>query len=165
VVEPVSVVPIRDAAGKAYKGYKGDANYRYDVWELPNGKWVEDVITMFDAHRPDMSPEQRRPHPAARRVLSLHQNDMVAYDHPQDGYTIGRVVKFSTSGQVTFAGSREGGALKSRDADNEDRFKYFYKSAGAMKAVNLRQVRVDEIGRVFDPGPQDKASRDSRKGR
>jgi CRISPR-associated endonuclease Csn1 len=165
VVEPVSVVPIRDASGKAYKGYKGDANYRYDVWELPDGKWVGDVITMFDAHRPDATPELRRPHPAARRVLSLHQNDMVAYEHPDDGYTIGRVVKFSTSGQVTFAGSREGGALKARDADQDDRFKYFYKSAGAMKAVGLRQVRVDEIGRVFDPGPQDRASREARKAR
>jgi len=165
IIEPVSVVPIRDEAGKAYKGYKGDANYRYDVWELPNGKWVEDVITMFDAHRTDIPPEQRRPHPAARRVLSLHQNDMVAYNHPAEGYVVGRVVKFSTSGQVTFAGNREAGALKARDADPEDRFKYFYKSAGAMRAVNLRQVRVDEIGQVFDPGPQDKASRDVRKGR
>lgn len=164
IVEPVSVVPIRDAEGRAYKGYKGDANYRYDVWELPNGKWVEDVITMFDAHRPKSNGEDRRPHPAARRVLSLHQNDMVAYEHPEDGYTIARVVKFSTSGQVTFAGNREGGALKARDADRDDPFKYFYKSAGAMKAVKLRQVRVDETGRVFDPGPQDRDSRAARRG-
>ncbi len=162
VIEPISVVPIRDKAGRIYKGYKGDANYRYDVWEMPDGKWVEDVITMFDAHRSEGSPEARRPHPAARRVLSLHQNDMVAYDHPKDGHTIARVVKFSP-GMVAFAGNREGGALKTRDVDPGDPFKYFYKSAGAMRGVNLRQVRVDEVGRVFDPGPQDRASRDARK--
>jgi CRISPR-associated endonuclease Csn1 len=164
VIEPVSVIPILDAEGKAYKAYKGDANYRYDVWELANGKWVEEIISMFDAHQLGWHSKVHAANPAARRVLSLHQNDMVAYDHPQDGPTIGRVVKF-TSGQVTFAGHKEAGALKSRDADREDLFKYFYKAAGAMKAANVRQIRVDEIGRVFDPGPQDKASRDARKGK
>src|SRR5690606_20409897 len=101
--------------------------------------------------------------PAARKVLSLHQNDMVAYQHPQDGYTIGRVVKFSAGGQMALAGNREGGALKARDADPEDTFKYFYKSGGTMRDVQLRQVRIDEIGRVFDPGPQDRESRLLRK--
>ena len=32
-----------------------------------------------------------------------------------------------------------------------------------MKGVKLRQVRVDEIGQVFDPGPQDRDSRAARK--
>lgn len=163
VVEPVSVIAIKDQAGKAYKGYKGDANYRYDVWELPNGKWTHEVVSMFNAHRPDWQSEIRSKNPAARKVLSLHQNDMVAYEHPQDGYTIGRVVKFSAGGQMALAGNREGGALKSRDADPEDRFRYFYKSGGAMRDVQLRQIRVDETGRVFDPGPQDRESRNARK--
>jgi CRISPR-associated endonuclease Csn1 len=75
----------------------------------------------------------------------------------------GRVVKFSGSGQMALAGNREGGALKARDADPEDSFKYFYKSGSAMKDVKLRQIRVDETGRVFDPGPQDRESRLARK--
>ena len=161
IVEPVSVIPIRNSRGVAYKGYKGDANYRYDVWELPSGKWIEEIVSMFDAHRAGWQSAVRRDNPAARRVLSLHQNDMVAYEHPQTGRTIARVVKFS-SGMVAFAGSREGGALKTRDADKDDPFRYFYKAAGAMKGVRLRQVRVNEIGRVFDPGPQDRESRKAR---
>jgi CRISPR-associated endonuclease Csn1 len=163
VAEPVSVIPIRDQAGRAYKGYKGDANYRYDVWELPNGRWVHEVVSMFDAHRPDRQSSVRENHPAARKVLSLHQNDMVAYEHPESGYTVGRVVKFSAAGQMALAGNREAGALKARDADPDDLFKYFYKSGGAMKEIKLRQVRVDETGRVFDPGPQDRESRLARK--
>jgi CRISPR-associated endonuclease Csn1 len=163
VIEPLSVIPIRDPAGRPYKAYKGDANYRYDVWELPNGKWVHEVVSMFDAHRLDWQSAVRDGNPAARKVLSLHQNDLVAYEHPRDGHTIGRVVKFSASGQLTLAGNREGGALKARDADPEDPFKYFYKSGSAMKEIKLRQVRVDETGRVFDPGPQDRASRLARK--
>ncbi len=87
---------------------------------------------------------------------------MVAYEHPSDGYTIARVVKVN-SGMFALAGNREGGALKSRDTDPEDRSKYFYKSAGAMKAVKLRRVHVDEIGRAFDAGPQDRDSRAQRK--
>jgi CRISPR-associated endonuclease Csn1 len=162
VTEALNVIPIRNADGRAYKAYKGDANYRYDVWELTNGKWVEDIVTMYEAHQPGWTSTVHREHPAARKVLSLQQNDMVAYEHPSDGYTIGRVVKFS-SGMVAFAGSREGGALKSRDVDPDDRFKYFYKAASAMKGVKLRQIRVDEIGQVFDPGPQDRESRFARK--
>ena len=118
---------------------------------------------MFDAHDRSWTSAVHIHHPAARRVLSLKQNDMVAYDHPQDGPTIGRVVKFSQSGQMTFAPHKEAGALKARDADPEDRFRYFYKSGSAMKDIGLRQVRVDEIGRVFDPGPRDKEARNARK--
>lgn len=163
VTEVLNVIPIRDAEGRAYKAYKGDANYRYDVWELPNGKWVEEILSMFDAHQPGWQSKVHAENPAARRVLSLHQNDMVAYEHPQDGLVIGRVVKF-TAGKVSFAGNRDGGALKARDADPNDSFKYFGKSASAMKAAKVRQVRVDEIGQLFDPGPQDRESRAERKG-
>jgi CRISPR-associated endonuclease Csn1 len=161
IAEALNVVPIRDSAGRAYKGYKGDANYRYDVWELANGKWVEEVVSMFEAHDRNWTSAVRSAHPAARKVLSLHQNDMVAYEHPIEGYTIARVVKFS-AGQVTFAGNREAGALKARDADKGDPFRYFYKTAGAMRDIKVRQVRVDELGHVFDPGPQDKTSRKAR---
>jgi len=161
VTETLSVIPISDLDGIAYKAYKGDANHRYDVWELPNGKWVEEIVSVFEAHQTDWTSKVHTDNPAARKVLSLHQNDMVAYEHPSDGYTIGRVVKFS-SGMVAFAGSREGGALKARDADKLDPFRYFYKAAGAMKSVRMREVRVDEIGRVFDPGPQDRDSRKQR---
>ncbi len=162
VLETLSVIPIRNTEGRAYKAYKGDANYRYDVWELPSGKWVEEIVSMFEAHQAGWTSRVHADNPAARRVLSLHQNDMVAYEHPFDGYTIGRVVKFS-SGMVAFAGNREGGALKARDADKEDTFKYFYKAAGAMKGVKMRQVRVDETGLLFDPGPQDRESKALRK--
>jgi CRISPR-associated endonuclease Csn1 len=162
VVETLNVIPIRDEAGRAYKAYKGDANYRYDVWELPNGRWVEEILSMFDAHQSGWKSAVQAQNPAARRVLSLKQNDMVAYEHPQDGPTVGRVVKFS-SGMVAFAAHKEGGALKARDADKEDGFRYFYKAAGAMKTAKVRQVRIDEIGQVFDPGPQDRESRLARK--
>lgn len=174
VTEPLTVIPIRDQNGHIYKGYKGDSNYRYDVWELPGGKWVtnwknEDgkalssVISTFDAHQ---SVELPRPHPAARKILSLHQNDLLAIEHAGEGRKLMRVVKFGQNGQITLAEHQQAGDLKRRDAalNDEDPFKYFAPTAGGLKKVKARQVRVDEIGRVLDPGfPARTAHRKTRK--
>lgn len=163
VTETLSVIPIRDGQGRAYKGYKGDANFRYDVWELPDGKWVADVVSMFDAHRADYTPDARKPHPAARKVLSLKQNDMVAYSHPSDGTTIGVVVKFGQNGQITLVPHKDAGDLKRRDSRPDDPFKYYAPTPGGLKKIGLRQIRVDEIGHVLDPGPQDREARSTRR--
>lgn len=159
VVEPLTVIPIRDASGRAYKGYKGDSNYRYDVWELPDGKWTACVVSMFEAHQPG---EQRRPHPAARKVLSLHRDDILAVERTSGARELVRVVKFSEK-QFAVAPPHESGALKARDADPGDPFKYSYPSPNTLKTLRARQVRVDELGRVFDPGfPARKAVRPTR---
>ncbi|WP_438725746.1 type II CRISPR RNA-guided endonuclease Cas9 [Parasphingorhabdus sp. DH2-15] len=164
--EPLNIIPVRDKQGNAYKGYKGDANARFDVWRLPNGKWVSKwkdregmehsgVISMFDMHQRDR--DEPKPHPAARRVLSLRQNDLIAVERNGGTREIMRVVKFSGSGQITFAADNEAGALKARDAEPKDidPFKYFYSSASGLQKVKARQIRLDELGRIFDPGPRD----------
>jgi CRISPR-associated endonuclease Csn1 len=174
VVEPLTVIPIRDRNGHIYKGYKGDSNYRYDVWELPDGKWVANwrdqdgqamssVVSMFDAHQ---GAELPRPHPAARKVLSLHQNDLLAIEREGETMKLMRVVKFGQNGQITLAEHQESGDLKRRDAAprDDDPFKYFSPTSGGLKKVKARQVRIDEIGRVLDPGfPARTARRKTRK--
>ena len=154
VREPLSVIPVRDKAGRAYKAYKGDSNARFDVWRLPDGKWVSDIVSTFDAHQPDQS--SRRPHPAAKKVLSLRQNDMIAIERDGGAREIVRVVKFSSDGSLHLAPPNEGGALKARDAASLDidPFKYIKTSAGPLKKNNARQVRIDPLGRIFDPGPR-----------
>src|SRR3546814_14085782 len=57
VREGLKVIPVRDKSGVAYKGYKGDANARFDVWQLPDGKWTAAVVSMLDAHRHDFITE------------------------------------------------------------------------------------------------------------
>ncbi|OJY71676.1 MAG: type II CRISPR RNA-guided endonuclease Cas9 [Sphingobium sp. 66-54] len=162
VREPLNVIPIRDKTGRAYKAYKGDANARYDVWCLPNGKWVtswkdrggcerSSIISMFDAHQ---SAEEPRPHPAARKVLSLRQNDLLAIERDGGAPEIVRVVKFSTNGSIALAPANEGGALKARDAAPDDPFHYIYSSGGGLKKLKARQIRIDPLGRIFDPGPR-----------
>lgn len=154
VREPLSVIPIKDAQGRVYKAYKGDSNARFDVWRLPDGKWVSDIVSMFDAHQPGQA--DRRPHPAAKKVLSLRQNDMLAIERDGGSREIVRVVKFSSIGTVALAHDNEAGALKARDAapNDDDPFKYILKTAGGLKKIKARQVRVDPLGRIFDPGPR-----------
>jgi CRISPR-associated endonuclease Csn1 len=154
VREPLSVIPVKDKNGRAYKAYKGDSNARFDVWRLPDGKWVSDIVSTFDAHQPDQA--HRRPHPAAKKVLSLRQNDMIAIERDGGAREIVRVVKFSTKGSLQLAHSTEAGALKARDASAQDvdPFKYINSSAGGLKRLDARQVRIDPLGRIFDPGPR-----------
>ena len=154
VREALNVIPIRDKEGRPYKAYKGDSNARYDVWRLPDGKWVTDIVSMFDAHSPEAS--NRRPHPAAKKVLSLRQNDMLAIERDSGEAQIVRVVKFSRSGLI-LAGQNEAGPLKARDAatNEADPFRYISASATSLKREKARQVRIDPLGRVFDPGPRD----------
>jgi hypothetical protein len=64
-----------------------------------------------------------------------------------------RVVKMS--GQtITLADHIEAGALKKRNEDKDDLFKYLEKSANTLIGMGLRKVGVDEIGRLTDPGPR-----------
>lgn len=161
LTEPLSVIGIKDRDGKVYKGYKGDANQRYDVWETLDGKWHAEVVSMFDAHQPGWQSRFHAENPTARRVLRLQQDDMVALNAPDGGRLLVRVVKFRQNGQITFAGHNESGNLKARDAasNEQDPFKYISRMASSLKDCGCRQVRIDATGQVFDPGPQDRASR------
>ena len=109
---------------------------------------------MFKAHQPGFAPP--RPHPAAKKILDLRQNDLLAIERDGERQIV-RVVKFSESGQVTLAAHNESGALKARDAASNDidPFKYVAPTAGGLKRLRARQVRVDPLGRVFDPGSRD----------
>ncbi len=159
IAETLSLIPVRDKNGKIYKGFKGNSNYRYDVWETLDNKWHCEVISMFDIHQQGWQSEFHKKHPTARRVLSLKKDDMVAYEHPIDGYVIGRVVKFVADGRIYFANHKESGSLKSRDTDKNDPFKYLERRASGLQKIKCRQVRIDETGRISDPGPRDRLSR------
>ena len=152
MVEDLAVVPINDRrTGKPYKAHKPDGNAFADLYRLPTGQCTAVVIRRFDANQPDFDPGKFRPHPAAKKLMRLHIDDMVAL---QDAgrRKILRVVKMS--GQtITLAEHHEGGALKERDEDKNDPFKYLARAANTLIGMGLRKVGVDEIGRLTDPGP------------
>ncbi len=153
MVEELAVVPINDRrTGKPYKAYKPDGNAFADLYRLPTGRCTAIVIRRFDANQPDFDPAKFRPHPAAKKLLRLHIDDMVALEDAGRRRIL-RVVKMS--GQtVTLADHQEGGALKKRNDDKDDPFKYLEKSANTLIGMGLRKIGVDEIGRLTDPGPR-----------
>lgn len=151
VIEPLSVIPIRDREGVAYKGYKGDSNYRCDVWEMPDGKWVSEVISMFEAHQPGWTSRIKAGCPTARKVLRLHKDDILAVETASERRLM-KVLQLWQNGQVTLVPPNEGGDLRARSRNGDDPFEYTSPTAGGLKKLRARQVRVDEAGRVFDPG-------------
>lgn len=151
VIEPLSVIPIRDREGVAYKGYKGDSNYRCDVWELPDGKWLPEVISMFEAHQPGWASSIKAGYPTARKVLRLHKDDILAVESGGERRLM-KVLQLWQNGQVTLVPPNEGGDLRTRSKNTDDPFQYTSPTAGGLKKLRARQVRVDEAGRVFDPG-------------
>lgn len=145
----LNVIPIRDDQGKIYKAYKGNANALYTVWERPDGKWVHDVVSAFTYHQADYTPS--RPHPAARKVLTLRQNDLIAIE--QGGARrIMRVQKYGQNGQIFLIEHHEAGKMSDRAKSPDDPFNFWGPAASSLKALKARQVRIDPLGRVFDPG-------------
>jgi len=153
--KPLAVISIRDKTGKAYKGYQGDSNSRYDVWRLPDGKWIHVVISTFDIHQANFDDLARRPHPSAKKILSLRQNDLIAIEKDGGPRQIMRFQKFRQNGQISLVEHNETGDMAKRNKDPDDPFKFFEPSAGKLRKMNARQVRVDPLGRVFDPGPHE----------
>lgn len=147
LVETVSVVPISDESGKVYKGYKPDSNLRYEIWRLPDGSVTHHTVLTFDAHKPGPAS---RPHPAARKLISLHKGDMVRLDNSKFGPVIATVEKFDANGTIELVPHNEANASDRYRKDKEDL--YIRLRARSALTSGLRRVFVDEMGRVRDPG-------------
>jgi CRISPR-associated endonuclease Csn1 len=153
VKERLNVIRILDRNGKAYKAYKGDSNDYMEVWRLPNGEWEGQIVPTFDANRPN-SGGRLRPHPAAKKLMTLYNDDMVRLvDESGEERTL-RIVKMSKQ-TVVMADHMEAGNLKDRDAEKNDvdPFKYFSKNVASLRNLKFRKLRVSPSGIAHDPGP------------
>jgi len=154
IVERLSdVIYLRDRKGAPYKAFKGDSNHCMEVWRLPDGAWHGEIVSTFEANRSDGAGGPERPHPAAKRLMRLFNDDLVRMIDPKEGTeAFMRVVKMS--GQTVYlAPHNEGGSLKARDSDKNDPFKYRAVTVARMKEAKARKIAVDPTGRVRDPGP------------
>ena len=153
IAEVASPVWITHGNGRHKKGYLPGGNDRFEVWELPDGKWDAEVVTTFDAHRPDFVPQMRLTHHNARKIMSLKKGDMVAYDDPDSGERVIAIVrKFDQRNkQLYLDPHNEAGNLDERERAKT--YKPLRARPNPLKKYKPRQVRVDEIGQVFDPGP------------
>lgn len=140
-------VEIADPTGRPFKAYKGDSNYCYEIWRMPDGRPKVVIVTTFDAHK---STDQR-PHPAAKRLLRLFKRDMVAIERDGD-IQICYVQKFDQGHGVYLAPHTESNA-DARNRDKSDPFRLLQMGVGPAIKAKLRRVFVDEMGRIKDPGP------------
>lgn len=141
-------IEVRDKAGKPFKAYKGDSNQCYEIWLMPNGKVVPQVITTFEAHQIGID---KKPHPAAKRLLRFFKRDMVVIEQ-NDKTIIGYVQSMHVANGLMIAPHTEANA-DARHRDKGDNFKFIQMSAAPLVKANIRRVHVDEIGRMRDPGP------------
>jgi CRISPR-associated endonuclease Csn1 len=148
--------------GQPYKRVKLDANHRVEFWRLPatggrSGPVKMKVVPMMlaaadaEAARLKRPVPDRRPHPAAKLLMRLHKDDVVAFGVGEARRLL-RVVKFR-DGQVNLAEVHESGNLKARDAAKDDPFKYVNASVSRFASEQARKVFVDPAGRVLDQGP------------
>jgi CRISPR-associated endonuclease Csn1 len=152
IVETLSVIPtVIDADGKPAKAYKGDANYCYDIFAGAKGKWTGQVVSRFQANQKDFDVAAKTRPDGTALIMRIRGNDMVAMG-TGDARRVFRVVKFSL-GSIALAEHFEAGALKARDADKEDPFKYKTTSPSGLQKSQARLVHVSPAGRLFDPGP------------
>ncbi len=164
VVENLRVIPIKDHAGKPYKGYMPDSNEFVHVWRMRDRSWKLVVVSTFEANqsgfdiedierfRPTSSrgPYRGKPDPAAKYLMRLHKDDMGVLGKGQDR----RIVHVRQIWATTVVLDDHNEAdVDARERRGEmDRSKSSY-SAKKLREQGFRKVRVDEIGRVRDPRP------------
>lgn len=135
--------------GSPLKAYKGDSNYCYEIWRLPDGKVKPQVVTTFEAN----TSTEKRPHPAAKRLLRIFKRDMVAVG--RNGETeVFYVQKLDPVNGLFLAPHNEANA-DARNRNKEDPFRLLQLGAGPIVKAGLRRVHVDELGRIRDPGPRE----------
>ena len=161
-VENLRVIPIEDGEGRPYKGYKADSNEFADIWKMRDRNWKIRVVSTFEANRRDgldiesLRPATSRgkhkgkPDPAAKWLMRLYKGDMGALEDAA-GVRIVKVRKFS-SGSVILDDHNEANVDDRERKGEIDRNKNIY-SATQLYKQGFRLVKVDEIGRVRDPGP------------
>ncbi len=158
ICDELGVVIIRDRkTGKPYKAYKPNGNEFAEVWRMPDGKWRTVIVRRFDANQPDFDLSRLRPHPAAKKLMRLHIDDMGAIGAGIERRLL-RVCKMSTEAgkEYVYLAEHNEGNVDARVREKE--LKYLKESCDGLRKKGFRKVGVDEIGRVTDPGPHRSAT-------
>ncbi len=82
-LQPSARIYIPGPDGMPMKAYKGGSNQCFEFWRGPDGNILSQTITTWECHN---LTTPKRPHPAARRLVRLFKNDMVAIE--KDGTLI-----------------------------------------------------------------------------
>ena len=156
VVHEKRVIPIRDQAGRPYKGYLPGGNKFALVWRMRDGNWRIAVVPTFHANQPgfdieNFRPQYRgRPDPTAKLLMRLRINDMGAFGEGDDRRIV-RVRKIDRDNAYVVLDDHNEADVADRVRRREMQERRYY--AQRLREWGFRKVGVDETGCVLDPGP------------
>ncbi len=157
------VIPIKDASGKAFKGYKPGGNEFAEIWSMPDGSWRTMVVTTFYANQPGFDAANHRPHPAAKRLMRLQIDDMGALGEGKNRRIVRvrqldnnksgpRIVLDNHNEANVDARIRQDARIR-KETKTDGGMKVEVFSAAKLRRFGFRKIHVDELGRVRDRGP------------
>lgn len=148
--ERLSVIPIKDRRnGRPYRYVKGDGNYCYEIFRKPDGRWDGEVISSFEANQRTFTESSSQAQNGMPLVMRLHKDDVLVIE--AEGQTsILRVAQFS-DGKILLARHNEAN-VAARNRDGSDEFKFIQLAPSRLASVKARQVGVNVLGYVNDPG-------------
>lgn len=146
------IIWMKDGNGIPYKAYSPGKNHCIDIYQLSNGKWAGEAITVFQANQSDHDPRWQKRHPDAEFMFRVHKGDLLRVEG--GAADVWRVAQLEISAnRLRLAGHHDGGTLDERHKSDSDPFRWLFLSISKMKERKVRPVRVDIVGRLHDPGP------------
>lgn len=147
LVKPeAAIVVIRDRSGRPYKAYSAGDNLRVEIVEWTDGTWGREIVTAFDANRPDFQLKWQASDPGAKLLWRVHKNDLVKLLVGGEERVM-RVVSLWDK-FLQLAGHQETN-LAERYRDGE--FKWTFGNYDKLKELEFRRVTVGLFGELRDP--------------
>jgi CRISPR-associated endonuclease Csn1 len=154
IEKPSYLVPVKTREGAPYKAYSAGENAFVDIVEMPDGRWIGDATSIFQANQPGTVPRWKTERKEARFVMRVFKSDVLALE--LDGKRTVMVVHRldAAANRFKLAAHNESGNLDQRHADGADPFRWLMASYNTLKSLNTERVRVDELGRVWRVRPE-----------
>lgn len=120
-------------------------NHRLEIWEPPDGKWQVIFLSRLEAAK----GVSLRPHPAAKRVMRLHKDDLIEIQDDDGCRKVMRVVSLEASAKrIKCCEHHEVPNGDKREKDPDDPFRYARIAASKFQKIGLRKLRVKPVMQV-----------------
>lgn len=151
------LVALSDKSGGPYKAYSAGENAFVDIFEMPDGKWAGEAMSVFQANQRDAKLRWREKYPNARFVMRVFKGDLISLDYRGQRTIMVAHRLDAAANRFKLAPHNETGNLDERHNEADDPFRWLMASYNTLKGMNAERVRVDELGRVWRVKPEEAA--------
>lgn len=145
-----SVQPMKDRGGKIYKGYELRNNWALEIYQRPDSdKWEEVIVSLYQAAKKDFRPGFTcRPHPAARLIMRIFNDDMLEITDEQGESRLMRVQKMS-KGIIEICEHQLANVAESeRTRQLVDSQLYYRCTVSTLQKFQARKVHISPTGLI-----------------